>query len=497
MGLIPTIELEGRPIAPREQVPHAPATAQKILELSTWMVILGTVRLVCAIADYLIAGLEATWVQPTSIQRWSWFFQENHPFVVLGSAWPLLLGLALRRTRWLELLKAGALTFFILSIGSMLTILADWSDHHGNGFTLGSFHISLPALEQLGLSAILLGLLGVTQLLLEFATAARATMLAFRGQAGVPIEFDRQTQARRERFGRLAVCTSVAFLILMVRLPAWSAYLELLNQSRVIREFILRDDFHRIRSVRPSSPQTAEANQIRDLETLWRSAVQAWGSGRYFAAWDDYMRLAVMLEAVPRSSMSPVSQHLAAQALNGWAWLLATCPEVTLRNPKDAVKYASRAVELDPNDGEIWNTLGVSYYRLGNWEEARSALYRSMDLRQRGEGDGFDWFFLAMIHAKLGHQERARRWYDRATEWYEAKDWSRQNDPGSAELYRQAAELYQFQVEAALSLGLPKPDRIPISPDDRMIRPPTRQMHPRKDMLRTRSHIIEPGVLVN
>ena len=60
MGSIPTIELEGRSLTHREPMAEAQSTAQKITELSTWMVILGIVRLVCAIANYLIAGLEAT-----------------------------------------------------------------------------------------------------------------------------------------------------------------------------------------------------------------------------------------------------------------------------------------------------------------------------------------------------------------------------------------------------------------------------------------------------
>ena len=407
MGFIPTIELERRAHAHREQATRAPGTTEKLIELSTWMVILGTVRLICAIADYLIAGLEATRVDHMSIQRWSWFFQENNPIVVLGSAWPLMLGLVLRRTQWMELLKAGALTFFILSIGGGLTMLADWSDRHDGGIAIGSFHVSLSALEHLALPAVLLGLFGATQLLLELVTATRATTHAFRAAGFGPIDIDRQALARRARFGRLAVCISVAFLVLMVRLPAWSAYLELLNQSRVIREFILRDDIHRIRTIRPTAPPTPEQQQIRDMEMLLVNAVRAWNSEQYFAAWDDYMRIAVMLEAIPRSSLTNSGQGSAAEALNGWAWLLSTCPEVSLRNPKDAVKYARRAVELAPNDGAIWNTLGVSYYRLGNWEDARSALYRSMDLRNGGEGDGIDWFFLAMIHSKLGYPERA------------------------------------------------------------------------------------------
>ena len=65
-------------------------------------------------------------------------------------------------------------------------------------------------------------------------------------------------------------------------------------------------------------------------------------------AWDNYLRLAALLESIPRSSMNSANQLNVAQALNGWAWLLATCPEATLRNPKDAVKYARRAVDLWP-----------------------------------------------------------------------------------------------------------------------------------------------------
>ena len=301
MGFTTTTELEPRLIAHREPVVRTSSTAEKIRVLGTWMVILGTVRLVCAIADYVILGLESTRVEPMSMSRWSWFFYENNPTFLLGAAWPLLLGLALRRTQWLELLKPGALTFLILSIGNVVTMVADWSDHHASGIAIGSFHVSLSALASTTVPAILLSLLGGTQLLLEFATAAWATMLAFGGHDDSSIPLDRQTLARRERFGRLAVCTSVAFLVLMVRMPAWTAYLELLNQSRMVREFILRDDLHRIRSPRRSAPRNSETQQqILDIETLFRSAAQAWNSEKYAAAADDYRRLAVILDSIPR-----------------------------------------------------------------------------------------------------------------------------------------------------------------------------------------------------
>ena len=49
--------------------------------------------------------------------------------------------------------------------------------------------------------------------------------------------------------------------------------------------------------------------------------------------------------------MSTGERRLAARALNNWAWLLATCPETSLRNPEDAVKYARRSLEMEPKDG--------------------------------------------------------------------------------------------------------------------------------------------------
>ena len=64
---------------------------------------------------------------------------------------------------------------------------------------------------------------------------------------------------------------------------------------------------------------------------------------------------------------------------------------------------------------------------------------------RRQEGDSFDWFFLSLVELKMGQAKAARAWYDCAVEWY------RQRAPLDDELYR-------FQTEAALALGLPKPE---------------------------------------
>src|SRR5262249_46043975 len=119
---------------------------------------------------------------------------------------------------------------------------------------------------------------------------------------------------------------------------------------------------------------------------------------------------------------------------NDLAWWLATCPEASFRNPSRAVKLAERAVELAPNDGSANNTLGVARYRAGDWKAAIAALERSMKLRKGG--DASDWLFLAMADWKLGHPDKARRWYDQAVQWLEKNREALAKDSQSAEEIR-------------------------------------------------------------
>jgi tetratricopeptide (TPR) repeat protein len=133
---------------------------------------------------------------------------------------------------------------------------------------------------------------------------------------------------------------------------------------------------------------------------------------------------------------------------NELAWLLADCTEAKVRNPARAVEAAKKAVELAPNVGDYWNTLGVAHYRAGEAKEAIAALKKSTELR-RG-GDAFDWFFLAMAHRKLGNADEARKWYDQAVEWQEKNKETLAKDKPHAE------ELRRFRAEAEEVLELKK-----------------------------------------
>ncbi len=129
---------------------------------------------------------------------------------------------------------------------------------------------------------------------------------------------------------------------------------------------------------------------------------------------------------------------------NNLAWVFLTCAYGPIRNPAEGLKLAQRAVELVPNKGAYWNTLGVAHYRSGSCKEAIAAFTKSMQLTHGG--NSYDYFFLAMAHWQLGEKEEARRWYDQAVQWMD------KNLPKGKELGRfraEAAELLKIQTKEA------------------------------------------------
>jgi serine/threonine protein kinase/Flp pilus assembly protein TadD len=99
--------------------------------------------------------------------------------------------------------------------------------------------------------------------------------------------------------------------------------------------------------------------------------------------------------------------------LNNFAWLMVIQPKPPFGDAKQGLEFAKLAVAKAPENGELWNTLGVAHYRTGNWLEAVNALNQSRALRKGG--DSYDFFFLAMAHWQSGDKEQARDWYKKAT----------------------------------------------------------------------------------
>jgi tetratricopeptide (TPR) repeat protein len=113
---------------------------------------------------------------------------------------------------------------------------------------------------------------------------------------------------------------------------------------------------------------------------------------------------------------------------------------------RKALRYSEEACRLEPEDGSFLTTLGLAYYRVGNYEKALDVLARSDQINAlRGQGSGpADLAFLAMTHLQLGHAKEAQAKLQLLRE--------RMRDPHSA----QAAEAQGFLREAEELLAKPE-----------------------------------------
>ena len=64
-------------------------------------------------------------------------------------------------------------------------------------------------------------------------------------------------------------------------------------------------------------------------------------------------------------------------ALNNLAWELVKLPGGEMSGYRKALRYSEEACQLEPENGDFLNTLGVAYYRVGNYEKALDVLSRS------------------------------------------------------------------------------------------------------------------------
>ena len=77
---------------------------------------------------------------------------------------------------------------------------------------------------------------------------------------------------------------------------------------------------------------------------------------------------------------------------------------------RKALRFSEEACQLEPENSDFVTTLGVAYYRLGNYQKALDVLVGSDKinaLREKGSIPA-DLAFLAMAHQQLGHAKEAQ-----------------------------------------------------------------------------------------
>ncbi len=172
------------------------------------------------------------------------------------------------------------------------------------------------------------------------------------------------------------------------------------------------------------------------LDSAYNVALMCSRVGRYAEA------ITGLKDALTRQEAKLSLQHRdTVKSMNALAWLLANCPDNTLRDPAQALQLARQAVKQAPKIGDYRNTLGAAYYRMGEWQKAIEALNESMRLRKGG--DPTDWFFLAMAHWRMGNKDEGRTWHRKAVEWMNKKQ-------------SQDEESGQFRAESAQLLATEK-----------------------------------------
>jgi Flp pilus assembly protein TadD len=131
--------------------------------------------------------------------------------------------------------------------------------------------------------------------------------------------------------------------------------------------------------------------------------------------------------------------HESPHELNELAWQLVKLPGGEMSGYVKALRYCEEASQVEPENGDLLNTLGVAYYRVGIHDKALDVLARSDKihaLRDKGSHP-MDLAFLAMAHQQSGHAKEAQAELQLLRERMKNPRWA-QN--GQAQVFLREAE---------------------------------------------------------
>jgi len=144
-----------------------------------------------------------------------------------------------------------------------------------------------------------------------------------------------------------------------------------------------------------------------------------------------------------KQCLETFSEFTDVDLLNQNAWKTVSRSDATPDVYTKALRQIQQAVELQPSSAAYQNTLGVAWYRMGEWNEAKATLTRSARLNatEPGGSSPVDMVFLAMANQHLGNTELAREQLQQVSQLSRERRWIRN------------AELRRFIKEAEALIG--------------------------------------------
>jgi serine/threonine protein kinase/tetratricopeptide (TPR) repeat protein len=120
-------------------------------------------------------------------------------------------------------------------------------------------------------------------------------------------------------------------------------------------------------------------------------------------------------------------------------WILATTPDLKVRDYEEAIRLARQATGLAVSDLGAWQALGAAYYGAEKWTDAIAALEKMLSFKPKDSATA--QFILAMAHWKSGNQTKAHERYQDGVK--QMQQLGRKEHPG--------------RIQAAQLLGIEKP----------------------------------------
>jgi tetratricopeptide (TPR) repeat protein len=186
-------------------------------------------------------------------------------------------------------------------------------------------------------------------------------------------------------------------------------------------------------------------------------AAELYRAGQIEDAKTHYIRSLSLLDEAARNNPTD------AEIANTLARLRSTELPPELRDPECAVRLARKAVELAPDIPRYRLTLGIAYYRAGDWPASVTTLEGFLQMKEGPWTRTRAFLFLAMARWQRGKEAEARDAYQQAVHLMERRFDARVGNP-------------DLRAEAAALLGIPEPPT-----------PKAKEQSPRKELDRPRS----------